>query len=287
MKNIIRIFIFWMVVYPVFADWKECYFRGTPNSWKTTPMEKVGLNLWKININFTEGDDNGGPRFKIARDEEWRESYPVSDYEVEKYGEYEIIFNDKSKKIEVRMIRELHKNEIKTNWKESYFRGTPNDWSCDKMEKTGNNLWSKVVEFDTKKDKNMKFKISKYQNWEEAYPLNDYIITVSGKYEIIFNDETRKIYVQKLSEGSWENCYFRGTPNSWQTTPMKKIDENLWSLIVKFGDGDNSGGPRFKISRYQNWEESYPASDCSVEKNSSYEIIFQSEIKAIYLKKLD
>lgn len=51
------------------------------------------------------------------------------------------------------MIRELHKNEIKTNWKECYFRGTPNDWSCDKMEKTGNNLWSKVVEFDTKKIK--------------------------------------------------------------------------------------------------------------------------------------
>ena len=85
----------------------------------------------------------------------------------------------------------------------------------------------------------------------------------------------------------WKECYFRGTPNNWQSTPMKRIDENLWSIIVKFGDGDDSGGPRFKISRYQNWEESYPASDCSVEKNSSYEIIFQSEIKAIYLKKLD
>ncbi len=268
-NKILIIFIFNMMISPIYSAWENCYFRGTPNNWAVTPMEKIGANLWKINISFLEKDENGGPRFKISRDEEWREAYPVSDYIIEKYGEYEIIFNDKNKKIEVKMLKESLKKEIETNWKNCYFRGTPNEWNCDKMEKTASNLWSKVVVFDTKKDKSMRFKISRYQNWEESYPLSDYIITAPGKYEITFNDDTRKIGVNKISEGAWENCYFRGTSNNWGSTPMEKIDENIWRIVARFGTGDEGGNPRFKISRYQNWEEAYPASDYIVEKNTT------------------
>ena len=85
----------------------------------------------------------------------------------------------------------------------------------------------------------------------------------------------------------WENCYFRGTPNNWEVTPMKKVDDNTWSIVAKFSGGDKDGGPRFKISRYPDWSESYPAENYRVEKESLYEIIFQSEAKVIYLKKLN
>ena len=85
----------------------------------------------------------------------------------------------------------------------------------------------------------------------------------------------------------WENCYFRGTPNGWGTSKMEKISLNLWKINVKFLDDDGSGRPRFKISRYPDWSESYPAEDYRVEKESLYEIIFQSEAKVIYLKKLN
>lgn len=66
----------------------------------------------------------------------------------------------------------------------------------------------------------------------------------------------------------WENCYFIGTPNNWEVTPMKKVDDNTWSIVAKFSGGDKDGGPRFKISRYPDWSESYPAEDYRVEKES-------------------
>lgn len=44
-----------------------------------------------------------------------------------------------------------------------------------------------------------RFKISHYTNWDEAYPGADYPITEGeGKYEIIFNEETKKITATKL-----------------------------------------------------------------------------------------
>ena len=287
LKKIYITILFLISVFPLYADWENCYFRGTPNGWGTSKMEKISLNLWKINVKFLDDDGSGGPRFKISRYENWTESYPNSDYKIDKYGEYEIIFNDRNKKIKISLIKEMPTKKLKMNWDNCYFRGTPNDWSCDEMVKTGNNLWYIVVEFNSKKDKNMRFKISRYKNWAESYPANDYKISTVGKYEITFNDETKDIVIKMFSGDNWENCYFRGTPNNWEVTPMKKVDDNTWSIVAKFSGGDKDGRPRFKISRYPDWSESYPAEDYRVEKESLYEIIFQSEAKVIYLKKLN
>lgn len=78
-------------------EWSDAYFRGTPNSWSTTAMtQNHETDLWEIEVTFSSSN----PRFKIARWENWNESYPGSDYQITQgSGTYRISFNDETKQI--------------------------------------------------------------------------------------------------------------------------------------------------------------------------------------------
>lgn len=75
-----------------------------------------------------------------------------------------------------------------------------------------------------------------------------------------------------------DNWVFRGTPNAWQTTPMKApvAPSTLFTTCQNFVSGDANGGPRFKIDNATkgSWVESYPSTDRVVDANSSYDITF-------------
>jgi alpha-amylase len=73
----------------------------------------------------------------------------------------------------------------------------------------------------------------------------------------------------------WDNAWFRGTPNGWGTTAMDFNEESgLWETVQTFGD-DN---PRFKISRFQDWSEAYPAQDYPItEGPGDYFISFDDQ----------
>ncbi len=198
----------------VFAEWDQAYFRGTPNNWGVTSMEKIGHGTWKIVVRFEDGDNNGGPRFKISKYNNWDKSYPDKDYKVDGNSTYEIIFKDKTKEIFVKKIGrhghddryeegDKHKHghdddyDNDNNWDQAYFRGTPNGWGSSKMEKAGKHLWMIRVRFRDGEDGTPRFKISKRKDWKEAYPKNDYIVR-AGVYEIYFNDRTKEIRVEKI-----------------------------------------------------------------------------------------
>ncbi|AJQ96873.1 alpha-amylase family glycosyl hydrolase [Gynuella sunshinyii] len=66
--------------------------------------------------------------------------------------------------------------------------------------------------------------------------------------------------------------YFRGTPNAWGATQMTTDDNVHYCTTQTFSGGDENGGPRFKVDRYGNWQESYPAQDYSVNPNTQYTI---------------
>ncbi|TAA41816.1 alpha-amylase family glycosyl hydrolase [Corallincola spongiicola] len=68
--------------------------------------------------------------------------------------------------------------------------------------------------------------------------------------------------------------FFRGTANNWGTTQLEQVTDNKYQLCTTFGSGDATGGPRFKIDRYGNWNENYPDSDVTVDPNQSYLITF-------------
>ncbi len=86
-------------------------------------------------------------------------------------------------------------------------------------------------------------------------------------------------------KGEWAQAYFRGTPNNWGTTLMKKVAPNTWEIIITFNNGDGYGVPRFKIDHYGDWSESYPESDYEVESYTTYKITFYDNTHYIEVKK--
>ncbi|TDT69884.1 alpha-amylase [Hypnocyclicus thermotrophus] len=85
----------------------------------------------------------------------------------------------------------------------------------------------------------------------------------------------------------WNNAYFRGTPNSWNTSPMTKVASNTWEITVTFNNGDSSGGPRFKIDRYGDWSENYPSQDYYVSPNKTYKITFYDSTHEIKVTEIN
>ncbi|BDU51304.1 alpha-amylase family glycosyl hydrolase [Haliovirga abyssi] len=79
----------------------------------------------------------------------------------------------------------------------------------------------------------------------------------------------------------WNQAYLKGSANSWQGTQMTYQGNHKWELEVTFANGDSGGGPRFKIDRYGDWAESYPAQDYTVDANKTYTIVFYDDTKAI------
>ena len=80
---------------------------------------------------------------------------------------------------------------------------------------------------------------------------------------------------------AWAEWYFRGTPNAWGLTAMTQVAGNQYRTCQHFGQGDGGGGPRFKIDRFGNWNESYPANDFAVAANTDYAITFFSDSRTL------
>jgi len=94
-------------------------------------------------------------------------------------------------------------------WSEAHLRGTPNNWAATAMSwNSATGLWEMQSAFS---GTNPRFKISRYaNNWNEAYPAQDYPITQGeGDYKITFNDATKTISVMKVAQTLSPNtiCY--------------------------------------------------------------------------------
>ena len=86
---------------------------------------------------------------------------------------------------------------------------------------------------------------------------------------------------------AYAEWFFRGTSSQWNAIPMQMISVNEYQTCQSFGTGDNSGGPRFKVDRFGDWDESYPSSDVAVNDNSSYQIVFDTATKNIDTTDID
>jgi hypothetical protein len=73
-----------------------------------------------------------------------------------------------------------------------YFRGTPNSWGAAAMELSAQGLWETIQTFG---ENSPRFKISHYtDNWNEAYPSSDYLITQgAGIYTITFDSASKQV----------------------------------------------------------------------------------------------
>lgn len=70
--------------------------------------------------------------------------------------------------------------------------------------------------------------------------------------------------------------FFRGTPNNWGTTTLTASGATFTTCQVFSGVSD----PRFKIDRFGDWAESYPAQDYRL-ANGTYQITFTPSSRAV------
>ncbi len=85
-------------------------------------------------------------------------------------------------------------------WPEAHVRGTSNNWAATAMSwNTTTGLWEAQLAFS---GTNPRFKISRYaNNWNEAYPGQDYPVTQGdGDYKITFDDATKVISLSKVAQ---------------------------------------------------------------------------------------
>ena len=66
------------------------------------------------------------------------------------------------------------------------------------------------------------------------------------------------LFMSQSYAATWDNAFFRGTTNNWASTPLSiNAQTGLWQTQQTFADPN----PRFKITRFENWNESYPVAD--------------------------
>ncbi len=93
--------------------------------------------------------------------------------------------------------------------------------------------------------------------------------------------EARVVPGATKASTSASEWYFRGTPNGWGAVALAFQGGTAYQTCQTFASGDGSGGPRFKIDRFADWAENYPAQDYTVAGSASYEITFYADSKAI------
>ncbi len=87
--------------------------------------------------------------------------------------------------------------------------------------------------------------------------------------------------ITTISQYSYADWFFRGTPNNWAATAMTQTSATSFETCQLFTSGDANGAPRFKIDRYGNWAQSFPATDYLVNANTRYKIAINTSTNAI------
>lgn len=174
------------------AEW---FFRGTPNQWSSTQLETLSSSEFETCQTFSEGDSDGGPRFKIDRYGDWVESYPSSDYSVTANQSYQITFNSSTSSISVTQVSSCDDDGSSSDdtW---YFRGTPNDWASTAMSTSDNVNYCTEQSFGSD---DPRFKVDHYGDWTEAYPSEDYRVDADSDYQICINADSKEVSATLLS----------------------------------------------------------------------------------------
>jgi alpha-1,3-glucan synthase len=142
-----------------------------------------------------------------------------------------------------------------------YFRGTPNGFGNLPMLNVADRQWQIDVTFGN--TANERFKLDVYGDWAQNYGDTqrdgvadlfgtDIPVTQgAGTYRIWFNDQTKAYTVTKQGFAkSYNQVYFRGTPNGFGILAMSLVADNTWEVSVTFGNTTNE---RFKFDIHGDW----------------------------------
>ncbi|MGB5593477.1 MAG: glucan 1,4-alpha-glucosidase [Crocosphaera sp.] len=198
--------------------------------------------------------------------------------------------------------------EFVSEYPQVFFRGTPNQFETTPMTLVDDYTWRITVTVGSSDAERFKFDIN--GDWSLNFGDNngdgiaeqsgaDIPITQGpGDYTITFNDQAKTYTVVKQGQGfqsSYPHVFFRGTPNSWETTPMKLVSDYTWEISVNFGRGNNQ---RFKFDVNGDWSNNFgdntpvdgvadpTGSDIPITEGSgSYTITFNDQTSAYTVTK--
>lgn len=200
------------------ADWS---FRGTPNDWGLTALEKKSGNDFQTCQTFGLDD----PRFKIDRFGDWSEYYPSADYTVSANTSYEIAFNSDSHDVTATEVSYCDGENVEDSW---YFRGTPNSWVATSMPSSDNINFCITQSFA---NEDPRFKIDHFGDWSENYPSADFSVTGDTTYQLCINSDTKEVTAVVVEEEDTQVPVVTAIPaagnyNSTQTVTLSVTDNS-------------------------------------------------------------
>ncbi|HWV16729.1 MAG TPA: hypothetical protein VN030_14965 [Cellvibrio sp.] len=247
----------WSITAPPVAA--AYHVRGTFNSWlEGTLMARVGTtDVYETCINFTGGDANGGPRFKIDPNGGWGDAMPSSDLVVTA-GWVKVSFNSSSKAI-----------------------ATQQNLAANCGVAISSAAASSVVVSSSSAQSSLAVSSSSLKISSSVVPASS-SSKISSLAAVSSSSKSSLASSVAASSAPSSIYHVRGTFNSWlEGTLMSRIGTtDSYEKCVNFAGGDGNGGPRFKIDPSGGWGDAIPAADFAVTAGW-VKITFNSVTKAI------
>jgi len=223
----------WSIAAPSVAA--TYHVRGTNNGWlEGTLMTRAGTtDTYELCVNFTAGDTNGGPRFKIDPNGGWGDGIPATDFLVTA-GWVKISFNAVSKAITTQQ-------NLAANC------GAPTSIASIS---NSSSLQSSIVASSSS------IKSSIASSSVKSSTISSSIVSSSSIKSSIASSSV-------ASSSAASIYHVRGTFNGWlEGTLMNRVGTtDNYERCVNFVGGDTNGGPRFKIDPNGAWGDGIPAAD--------------------------
>ncbi|WP_406610610.1 PKD domain-containing protein [Agarivorans sp. JK6] len=238
-------------------NFNQLYFRGTANGWATTAMDLVADHTWQVVVDF---DGQAEQRFKLDVNGDWTQNYGDTnsdgvleqtggDIFTDVVGSYLIEVNDQTLAYS---ITELNANQAPTaiigasatqvDIGQSITYSAAGSSDSDGV--IASYLWSND---DTSETTTVTY------NTAGSHSIGLTVTDDGGK------TAQASVVVEVIDPNAnftanFEQLYFRGTANGWQTTAMTLVANNVWQVSVNF-DGQNN--QRFKFDVNGDWSNNY------------------------------
>ncbi|MFL0799072.1 MAG: alpha amylase C-terminal domain-containing protein [Agarilytica sp.] len=233
-------------------------FRGTANAWVATAMSLVADNTWEVIINF---DGQANQRFKLDVDGDWSHNYgddgadgfldrTGEDIYTSVTGQYRLTVNDQTLAYSLTALGDSN---------------LPPTASVSPMNITIDVNESLTLDAFGSTDSDGSIISYSWSNGETGSAINISYSSAGTHTETVTvtdnegetDSATATITVEDNTGGftsNFDQLSFRGTPNSWGTTAMVLVADNVWETGINF---NGQSQQRFKVDVHGDWSQNY------------------------------
>ncbi len=242
----------------VAQNFPSLYFRGTANGWATTAMALVADNTWEATITF---DGQANQRFKLDVNGDWSHNYgddggdgildrTGADIQTSVMGQYRLSVNDQSLAFSLTLLNAGN---------------LPPTASVDPTNATVEVNESLMLDASGSTDSDGVITSYAWSNGDSGSSIHVSYPSAGTYTETVTvtdddgetNSATATITVEDNS-GSFTSNFsqlnFRGTPNSWGTTAMTLVADNVWEVTITF---NGQSQQRYKVDVHGDWSQNY------------------------------